>query len=824
MGSGEAAAAEMDKLKEIAKLPGLGLKEVVQGSVRLQTIGFSAEKARESMAAFGNAVATVGGGREQLEGALYGLQQLANTEFPLGEDLNIIKDAIPQVTPLLKEAFGTARTEDLQKLGITSEQVVNTIITGLNKLPPVTGGINNAFENLKDSAFNSLATIGDGIMDVIPLGDIFDKIASAIKGVSDWFGTLSPVWKKIILAAVALVAILPPLLLGLGVLSTTILPALATGFTLLTGPVGLISAAIVLLTAAFAIAWSESEKFRGVIKGIGAAVKVFASNFIDTFKQIPTIVIEAFKAIPKAIADTFKGLGSLLKAIFTGDFKAIPDILKDLGKNIVKSTPFGGAAVALGKQFTKGMGDAFSDTYDKEIADAAKESTPKAKAESEAKGKELGKDLAKGINKGIVEAPIDMTEYINNLGKELQDVKISALPVEIEPITDDFAMELEKEVVEPHIDAIIEKHKSFEEIVKKIKEAAKVFGQKVADAAKKLYNGIVNGLKGLAAPVTGGMDNFGGAFDALLSGNVIGALVSVFGDLTKNSAGFSTLMTMINETLGRVMTALAPLFEMLIPAMQPLIGIIERVAMTLGTMLISVLEPILPPLMMLLEMVSLLFAALQPLVAALGQLVGIVMSVIVTLLEPLMIPLQILFDMLTLVVQALAPLITMIGEILTPVFEVIGMILEGVIAPVLAVVASVLQLLAPILELVTFLFTLLEPVLSVVGFLFKWLGFALSPVIKVIELLTKGIQSFVDWIKGMLKKVGINIEGKSEGVSTGSPTTSSYSSTTPSVDMGNYSSGSSGSNTVHVQGELKVKGTDLIAAITNANKVKSFTT
>ena len=48
MGSASAAGNEFEKLKEVAKLPGLGLEEAVRGSVSLQSAGFSADQARVS--------------------------------------------------------------------------------------------------------------------------------------------------------------------------------------------------------------------------------------------------------------------------------------------------------------------------------------------------------------------------------------------------------------------------------------------------------------------------------------------------------------------------------------------------------------------------------------------------------------------------------------------------------------------------------------------------------------------------------------------------------------------------------------------------------
>jgi len=42
MKSSEATATEMAKLREVAKLPGLGLEEAVKGTIRLQILGNSA--------------------------------------------------------------------------------------------------------------------------------------------------------------------------------------------------------------------------------------------------------------------------------------------------------------------------------------------------------------------------------------------------------------------------------------------------------------------------------------------------------------------------------------------------------------------------------------------------------------------------------------------------------------------------------------------------------------------------------------------------------------------------------------------------------------
>lgn len=265
MGSASAAGSEFEKLKEVAKLPGLGLNEAVKGSINLQSIGIDAEKSRNILLQFGNAVATVGKGRAEFERAIYGVQQLANTDFPLGEDLNIIKDALPQVSNLLKEAFGTARSEELQKLGISSQQVLGVITGGLEKLPRVNGGVKGAFENLSDSINVSLGKVGQIIDKNLNITSLLEKVSNGISKLVGWFEELSPSTQTAILSVAGFAAAIGPLLIGIGSLMKT-LPLLVAetgllrlGFVGLLSPIGLFTAAAVLLGTTIALTYKETK-------------------------------------------------------------------------------------------------------------------------------------------------------------------------------------------------------------------------------------------------------------------------------------------------------------------------------------------------------------------------------------------------------------------------------------------------------------------------------------------------------------------------------------------------------------------------------------
>lgn len=162
-GSAAKAEAQFQSLKKVAELPGLGFREAVQGSINLQAAGFSAGTAERALKAFGNALATVGKGRAELDGVILALSQIQSKGKVSAEEINQLAERLPQIRQALKAAFGTSNTEEIQKLGISSEQAIERIIKEFEKLPAVTGGLRNSFENLRDRAEQSLAALGNAI-------------------------------------------------------------------------------------------------------------------------------------------------------------------------------------------------------------------------------------------------------------------------------------------------------------------------------------------------------------------------------------------------------------------------------------------------------------------------------------------------------------------------------------------------------------------------------------------------------------------------------------------------------------------------------------
>ena len=208
----------------------------------------------------------------------------------------------------------------------------------------------------------------------VQIGQIILPFARKIVAVfSDWvesFMELSPATKKIILIIGVLVAAIGPLLLALGFLTSTVLPAVATGMSMVLGPIGLV---IMAIGAMVAIVYTFWDEIVSAFVGARAAIMKIGENIANGFRKIPELMFEAWQEFPKAILDSFKDLGSLIKAVITGDFEAIPGILKSGAANVLKANPLGGLALKLGKEFGVGVADEFVTAFQGEMKSRSKE-------------------------------------------------------------------------------------------------------------------------------------------------------------------------------------------------------------------------------------------------------------------------------------------------------------------------------------------------------------------------------------------------------------------------------------------------------------------
>jgi len=335
---------EIERLRRIAEAPGLAFDEAVRASTRLQAVGLQAGEAARVVEQFGNAVARSGGGAAELDGAVLALTQIASKGKISAEEINQLGERIFEIRPALIQAFGTADSEQLQALGITSAEFIAKITEELAKLDRVEGGLSNAFENLRDSLRQSLTQFGATINETFNLSEVLDKLARGVQYLVDLFASLDESTQKNILRFGIFVLAIGPVLIivaklasayQLAVKGALILSGgvkkLFSAFVFLTTPIGITVGAIVALTAAAIYLYNRFEIVRKIINGL-----------IDGFKALANLA----RDVAGNIAEGFRQLG---QGNFREAFKAFGDAAsKQSFSNI-------------GKTFGEGFADGFED-------------------------------------------------------------------------------------------------------------------------------------------------------------------------------------------------------------------------------------------------------------------------------------------------------------------------------------------------------------------------------------------------------------------------------------------------------------------------------
>lgn len=206
------AAKEMEALRKAAEAPGLDFEQAIKGSVRLQNVGFSAEKAREILVQLANAVAMSGGSAKELDGVTRQFGQMIAKGRVMQEDLTIIQENMPAVSAAMEKAFGTKSAERLREMGVSAEKFVDGVTKQLALLPRVEGGIANAVVNAEVAIKLSLAKIGKEIDKAFDVRGNLERFATWIVGLADSFAALDEDTKRIILGVAVFAASLGPLL------------------------------------------------------------------------------------------------------------------------------------------------------------------------------------------------------------------------------------------------------------------------------------------------------------------------------------------------------------------------------------------------------------------------------------------------------------------------------------------------------------------------------------------------------------------------------------------------------------------------------------
>lgn len=174
----------------------------------------------------------------------------------------------------------------------------------------------------------SLLSIGQTIL--VMVAPAIQKIGAFMTNLSEKFNALSPTVKKIIIVFGGIVAALGPVIAIIGTL-LTMAPAIGAALTLMTGPIGLVIAALTAVSVIIYKNWA----------GIKAALIKVGNYFIELYNNSLPIQLAV-----DTIVMQFKNLVAVGKFVFS----TLSTIIQLFGKNI--STVFGSAADLLMGVFT----------------------------------------------------------------------------------------------------------------------------------------------------------------------------------------------------------------------------------------------------------------------------------------------------------------------------------------------------------------------------------------------------------------------------------------------------------------------------------------
>jgi len=230
---------ELERLRRISELPGLGFEQAVQGSVRLQSIGLNADQSAASLEAFGRIVALTGGGAEKLDSVVNQFTQINSKGKLLAEDLNVIRENASGFNIALQDAFGTTNIEAIRETGISTGEFTKRIVEAVQQskvFQEVQGGLSNSFENARVSVRLFLSELGKEINRLFDVQGATEQFSLALGRLSAAFKSLDDEQKKNIIRFAALAAAIGPALIIFGKL-LTILRFVPIALTAILGPV-----------------------------------------------------------------------------------------------------------------------------------------------------------------------------------------------------------------------------------------------------------------------------------------------------------------------------------------------------------------------------------------------------------------------------------------------------------------------------------------------------------------------------------------------------------------------------------------------------------
>lgn len=273
------------------------------------SLGYSAEDAALALGLMANAGIKASQAGTALRGAITRMMKPSNDAAKLIEELGLkFTDAEGNMLPFrdvmdqLRSAFANLTAEQQAQYAATifgqeamsgMLAIINASEEDYNKLAEAidnsTGAAEQMAKQMQDNLKGRLTELKSAIEGVAL--QLYDAMLPALEWVVEvvqklvaWFSSLDPKWQQVIVTAIGFTAALGPLLLIIGKIITVVgtitsaLPILGAAFTALTGPVGLVVAAIAAAIAIGVELYKNWDVVKDRLSQIWGSIKQTASD------------------------------------------------------------------------------------------------------------------------------------------------------------------------------------------------------------------------------------------------------------------------------------------------------------------------------------------------------------------------------------------------------------------------------------------------------------------------------------------------------------------------------------------------------------------
>lgn len=221
-------------------------------------------------------------------------------------------------------------SDNLLKLvtsGDMLDRALSVAKTGWEENTALTNEASKRYAETKYQLGQLRETIGEVAVD---LGEVLlpviNDIVNGVKNLVDKFTSLSPTTQRIILIVLAVVAVLAPLLIGIGKLITTIgmvmvfLPMITTALSAPIIPIMLIITAIGALITIIGLAYAKCDWFR-------EGVNTFFSSIWESIQLFIGLIVQIIQANIEAISLIIQMVANLIMTIVQGCTDTIMSII-----------------------------------------------------------------------------------------------------------------------------------------------------------------------------------------------------------------------------------------------------------------------------------------------------------------------------------------------------------------------------------------------------------------------------------------------------------------------------------------------------------------